>query len=106
MPSAKAFPLPKLMEAVQQYQEQSRQRVFVEYVVLAGVNDSIELAHELGTLLQGRNMVLNLIPWNPVYSPDGPAFEAPPLGRVQVSRGANIRSSQMQRRRDFRYWPK
>lgn len=45
-------------------------QIFVEYVMLAGVNDSAEQAHQLGRLLQGRDLVINLIPWNPVYSPD------------------------------------
>ena len=58
------------------------QQVFIEYVMLRGVNDNIEQAHELGQLLQGKPMLINLIPWNPVYSPDGPAFEAPDEGRV------------------------
>jgi len=51
-------------------------QVFVEYVMLAKVNDSEEQAHQLGVLLQGRAVVLNLIPWNPVYSPEF-EFEAP-----------------------------
>ena len=51
-------------------------QVFVEYVMLAGVNDGPEQAHQLGELLQGRDMIINLIPWNPVYSPDI-SFEAP-----------------------------
>ena len=51
-------------------------QVFVEYVMLAKVNDNEEQAHQLGALLQGRAVVLNLIPWNPVYSPEYD-FEAP-----------------------------
>ena len=42
-------------------------QVFMEYVMLRDVNDGPEQAHELGKLLQGRNVVQNLIPWNPVY---------------------------------------
>ncbi len=56
--------------------------MFVEYVVLRGVNDNLQQAHDLGQLLQGKDVVLNLIPWNPVYSPDGPAFDAPDADRV------------------------
>ena len=51
-------------------------QVFVEYVMLAHVNDSEEQAQQLGSLLQGRAVVLNLIPWNPVYSPEFD-FKAP-----------------------------
>ncbi len=50
--------------------------MFVEYVLLAGVNDGVEQAHQLGQLLQGRDVVINLIPWNPVYSPGMP-YSAP-----------------------------
>jgi hypothetical protein len=45
-------------------------QVFVEYVMLRGVNDGEGEAHQLGALLEGRTVVLNLIPWNPIYSPD------------------------------------
>ncbi|DBA73554.1 hypothetical protein WJX79_010357 [Trebouxia sp. C0005] len=76
VPSAKSYPLEKLMAAVDKYQMQTRQKVFVEYVMLAKVNDNEEQAHQLGALLQGRAVVLNLIPWNPVYSPEFD-FEAP-----------------------------
>ena len=51
-------------------------QVFVEYVVLAGVNDQPEHAVQLAVLLRGFDVTLNLIPWNPIYSP-GIAFEAP-----------------------------
>jgi adenine C2-methylase RlmN of 23S rRNA A2503 and tRNA A37 len=54
----------------------------VEYVVLKGVNDAIELAHEMGELLRGKDVIINLIPWNPVYSPDGPAFDAPDMETI------------------------
>jgi hypothetical protein len=57
VPSARAYPLHKLMDAVAEYQSASQQRVFVEYVVLSGVNDGQEQAHELGQLLQVRDRV-------------------------------------------------
>jgi hypothetical protein len=59
-------------------------QVFVEYVVLSGVNDGSEHAHQLGALLSGRDVVVNLIPWNPVYSPTI-GFEAPQAGQVGLS---------------------
>ena len=66
VPSARAWPLDKLLAAVDDYQRESRQRVFVEYVLLKGVNDSRECGLLLGELLAGKDMVVNLIPWNPV----------------------------------------
>ncbi len=52
-------------------------QVFIEYVMLGpAVNCTEEHAHQLGQLLQGRDVVVNLIPWNPILSP-GMEFEAP-----------------------------
>ena len=56
-------------------------QVFVEYVMLNGVNDGEEQAHELGALMRNRDVTVNLIPWNPVYSPDI-EFAAPGDERV------------------------
>ena len=52
-------------------------QVFIEYVMLGpAVNCTEGHAHQLGQLLQGRDVVVNLIPWNPILSP-GMEFEAP-----------------------------
>ncbi|KFM24282.1 Dual-specificity RNA methyltransferase RlmN 1 [Auxenochlorella protothecoides] len=69
VPSARAYPLDRLMAAVAEYQAASGQRVFVEYVLLGEANCRAEHAHALGALLSGRNVVVNLIPWNPILSP-------------------------------------
>ena len=66
VPSARAWPLDKLLAAVDDYQRESGQRVFIEYVLLKNVNDSVECGLLLGELLAGRDVVVNLIPWNPV----------------------------------------
>lgn len=44
VPSARAYPLDRLMAAITQYQADSKQRVFMEYVMLSGVNDGATLA--------------------------------------------------------------
>ncbi len=36
----------------------SKKRVMIEYVLLSGVNDAPEHAHELGKLLQGKDLVM------------------------------------------------
>jgi adenine C2-methylase RlmN of 23S rRNA A2503 and tRNA A37 len=82
VPSAKAAPLPKLLAAVDAYTSHTKQRVFVEYVLLAGVNDTVAHARALRELLSGRDVVVNAIPWNPVLAAgeDGEhvfEFEAP-----------------------------
>ncbi|KNC81211.1 hypothetical protein SARC_06458 [Sphaeroforma arctica JP610] len=66
VPSAKAFKLPALMEAMDEYIKRTRRTVLIEYVLLAGINDDVETAHNLGKLLQPRkdNVTINLIPYN------------------------------------------
>jgi adenine C2-methylase RlmN of 23S rRNA A2503 and tRNA A37 len=80
VPSAKAYKLDKLIAAMDAYQASTKQRVFIEYVVLGpDVNCTIEHAHQLGSLLRGKDVVVNLIPWNPILSP-AMEFRAPPTG--------------------------
>lgn len=61
---AKVNPLDKLMALTDEYSEKTGNKVFVEYVMIRDRNDSREVAHELGILLQHRNVHLNLIPYN------------------------------------------
>jgi adenine C2-methylase RlmN of 23S rRNA A2503 and tRNA A37 len=82
VPSAAAYKLDALMAAMQEYENVTGQKVFIEYVMLEGVNDGEEQAAELGQLLQGHRVTVNLIPWNPVLSPDV-SFGAPSQERVR-----------------------
>ncbi|KAF0914217.1 hypothetical protein E2562_027794 [Oryza meyeriana var. granulata] len=68
MPAARAFPLGKLMNALQSYQNESKQTIFIEYIMLDGVNDQEQHAHQLGKLLETFKAVVNLIPFNPISS--------------------------------------
>ncbi|KAK7845578.1 putative dual-specificity rna methyltransferase rlmn, partial [Quercus suber] len=66
MPAARAFPLEKLMDALQQYQKISQQKILIEYIMLDGVNDGEQHAHLLGKLLETFQVIVNLIPFNPI----------------------------------------
>ena len=68
MPIAKAYPLPELFAAIKDYQEHSGRRVTLEYIMLAGLNDSIACANELADLIHdhGISALVNLIPYNEV----------------------------------------
>ena len=55
--------------------------------MLAGVNDGLEQAEQLGALLQGFDVTVNLIPWNPIYSP-GIDFKAPGTQQLQTFHAA------------------
>lgn len=66
MPISKAYPLDKLMEAVRYYEKTAGRRVTFEYIMLDGVNDTIQCAEELVKLVRGTMSYINLIPYNPV----------------------------------------
>lgn len=68
MPAARAFHLGKLMNALQSYQNKSKRTIFIEYIMLDGVNDQEQHAHQLGKLLETIKAVVNLIPFNPIGS--------------------------------------
>ncbi len=64
----KAFPIAKLMEALDYYLDKSNRRVTIEYILLKDVNDHEKEALELAKLLEKRRHLayVNLIPYNPV----------------------------------------
>jgi 23S rRNA (adenine2503-C2)-methyltransferase len=53
------------------YVELRGRKVFVEYVMLAGVNDRVEHARQLAQLLDAKAFKVNLIPYNPTGSFEG-----------------------------------
>jgi 23S rRNA (adenine2503-C2)-methyltransferase len=66
MPVNDRYPLADLVAEARRYVELRRRRVFVEYVMLAGVNDRASDAEALAALLTPREAFkVNLIPYNP-----------------------------------------
>lgn len=66
VPINKKYPLKELLAACKShFAKEPRRKVTFEYVMLAGVNDSDELAHELVSILRGIPCKVNLIPFNP-----------------------------------------
>jgi 23S rRNA (adenine2503-C2)-methyltransferase len=59
------YPLADVLSECVRYSELRRRKVFVEYVMLAGVNDRVEQARALADLLDPRVFKVNLIPYNP-----------------------------------------
>jgi 23S rRNA (adenine2503-C2)-methyltransferase len=88
MPVNERYPLRDVIEACRAFYARKRKRVFIEYVMLAGVNDRYEQALGLARLLSpageddrsqvGRSIFkVNLIPYNPTGSPfEGSTREA------------------------------
>ena len=64
MPINKVYNISKVMEAIKKYIAKTNRRVTIEYVMLNMVNDSVDNARELASLLRGMNVYVNLIPYN------------------------------------------
>lgn len=65
LPIARKWPLAALLEACHYYVARRQKRIFFEWAMISGRNDTPAQAHALGQLLQGLNAHLNLIPLNP-----------------------------------------
>lgn len=68
MPISKAYNMKDLMESVDYYIDKTNRRVTMEYILLDGINDSLENALELSKLLKGKLVYVNLIPYNSTSS--------------------------------------
>ena len=66
MPVNKKYPLEDLIDAIRTYINNTNRRVTIEYLLIDGVNDLDINAKELGKLLKGLNVYVNLIPYNEV----------------------------------------
>lgn len=60
----KVYPLDKIMPAIKEYEEIANRRVTYEYLLLSGVNDTLEHAEQLAKLIKGTRGYVNLIPYN------------------------------------------
>jgi 23S rRNA (adenine2503-C2)-methyltransferase len=76
MPVNDRYPLPEVLDECRRYFELRHRKVFVEYVLLAGVNDAPERAQELAKLLDPKIFKVNLIPYNPTGRFDGSSRDA------------------------------
>jgi len=65
MPVNDRFPIADILAECRRHAAQRRRRVFVEYVMLAGVNDSPQQGRALAKLLGREDFKVNLIPYNP-----------------------------------------
>lgn len=65
MPINRKYPLNDLLDACREFPLADRERLTFEYVMLEGVNDSVDDARRLVRLLRGLRAKVNLIPHNP-----------------------------------------
>ena len=60
----RAYKIEDIMKALDYYIEKTNRRVTIEYIMLAGINDTDDCARELAKLIKGKLMYVNLIPYN------------------------------------------
>ncbi|MGW8318714.1 MAG: 23S rRNA (adenine(2503)-C(2))-methyltransferase RlmN [Candidatus Promineifilaceae bacterium] len=71
VPINRRWSLDQILDACRYYVEQTGRRIFFEWALIDGANDSAEQAHAIGQLLQGIDAHVNLIPLNPTAGYDG-----------------------------------
>lgn len=71
VPAAKKWPLDELMAACRTYSATTGRRIFYEWTLIAGKNDTADHARAVGALLRGLPAQVNLIPLNPTTGYDG-----------------------------------
>jgi 23S rRNA (adenine2503-C2)-methyltransferase len=76
MPVNDRYPLADVLAECRRYFELRRRKVFVEYVMLRGVNDRVEQARALADALDPKVFKVNLIPYNPTGMYEGSSRKA------------------------------
>ncbi|MEZ4516521.1 MAG: 23S rRNA (adenine(2503)-C(2))-methyltransferase RlmN [Chloroflexota bacterium] len=99
VPPARRWSLAELMDACRAYTETMQRRIFFEWTLIDGENDSPDQAHKLGQLLAGMAAHVNLIPLNPTQGFDGRPTHTPEAKAFQaILRTYGIPSTVRQRR--------
>ena len=83
VPAAKKWPLDELMAACRTYSETTGRRIFYEWTLIEGKNDSEAHARAVGELLRGLSAQVNLIPLNPTSGYDGAPTRSEAAKRFQ-----------------------
>ena len=101
MPVNDRYPLADVLAECRRYVELRRRKVFVEYVLLAGVNDSPADAEALAGVLDRRAFKVNLIPYNPTGLYDGSSREAIERFKAALDRARVPATVRLTRGRDI-----
>ncbi|MBL4760380.1 MAG: 23S rRNA (adenine(2503)-C(2))-methyltransferase RlmN [Mariprofundaceae bacterium] len=84
MPINQKYPIAELLSALRAYiDKHGRKRILIEYILLGGINDSIEDAKRLIQLLDGMATTINLLPFNPF---PGTEWQRPERNHVEAFR--------------------
>jgi 23S rRNA (adenine2503-C2)-methyltransferase len=101
MPVNDRYPLADVVKLCRTHWERTNRRVFVEYVMLAGVNDSPAQARLLASLLGRDAFKVNLIPYNPTGLYDGSSRAATDGFKAELDRARIPATVRLTRGRDI-----
>jgi 23S rRNA (adenine2503-C2)-methyltransferase len=101
MPVNDRYPLKDVLAACEEYYARRRRKVFVEYVMLAGVNDRAEHAKALARLLHPAVYKVNLIPYNPTGAYGGSTPHAIGVFKATLDRAGLPATVRLTRGRDI-----
>jgi 23S rRNA (adenine2503-C2)-methyltransferase len=102
MPVNDRYPLADVLAACEAHYARKHRKVFVEYVMLAGINDAHPQAAQLADLLDPRVYKVNLIPYNPTDSPyAGSSAKAIDAFRAELERRGLDATVRLTRGRDI-----
>jgi 23S rRNA (adenine2503-C2)-methyltransferase len=83
VPAARKWPLDELIAACRTYSAATGRRIFYEWTLIEGKNDSVAHARAVGKLLEGMPAQVNLIPLNPTAGFEGAATHTEAAKRFQ-----------------------
>jgi 23S rRNA (adenine2503-C2)-methyltransferase len=95
------YPIAEVVAECRRHAAATNRRVFVEYVMLAGVNDSPEQARTLAELLGREHFKVNLIPYNPTGLYEGSPRERIAAFEHELHRGRIPATVRLTRGRDI-----
>jgi 23S rRNA (adenine2503-C2)-methyltransferase len=99
VPINNRWSLAQLVDACRYYIEKRGRRIFFEWALIAGENDTPEQAHAVGRLLQGLDAHINLIPLNPTTGYGGAPSDPAAARQFQdILAAYNLPSTIRQRR--------
>jgi 23S rRNA (adenine2503-C2)-methyltransferase len=101
MPVNERFPIREVLAECRRHAALRRRRVFIEYVMLAGVNDSPAQGRALAELLGRDDFKVNLIPYNPTGMYDGSTRDRIAAFKAELERGRVPSTIRLTRGRDI-----
>ena len=84
MPVNHKWPVAEVMQAMKDYQRATGRKITIEYLLIKGITDTPDQAHELARIVRGVPSVVNLIPFNWVDTEQG--FARPEAERIRAFR--------------------